>query len=312
MYNLVSRFLLGGRINPSCIRQCSGAVSLPKKQSVFFMDEVQELLKQVTVVNVEKVFRPRKEGKTIERSVYQFVTTDELKSLQDEYLQKAEVKLQMPPAMEERNPKGRVLERDPLITGFDNSKLVFTDITYGVPDRERLIVVRDLDGTLRTADWDEQDRINLTYYPRDDKKHYTPAMFEPENLETLLGPEKYEYILDRNCAQFEPDHPTYIRTAEIVYNHVNENNNFRALETTRHFGPMLFYLCWNKKIDDVLVHKILDKKMDSAVKILKLYQIITKDNCFDIVENEKQSVMNFARSSAAKRGQKVKMSLEKI
>ena len=50
-------------------------------------------------------FRPRKEGKTIERSVYQFVTTDELKSLQDEYLQKAEVKLQMPPAMEERNPK---------------------------------------------------------------------------------------------------------------------------------------------------------------------------------------------------------------
>ena len=40
----------------------------------------------------------------------------------------------------------------------------------------------------------------------------------------------------------------YSRTAEIVYNHVNENNNFRALETTRHFGPMLFYLCWNKKV----------------------------------------------------------------
>ena len=50
-------------------------------------------------------FRPRKEGKTIQRSVYQFVTTDELKALQDEYLQKAEVKLQMPPAMEERDPK---------------------------------------------------------------------------------------------------------------------------------------------------------------------------------------------------------------
>jgi len=303
---------LGGRLNPSCVRQCSGAVSLPKKQSVFFMEEVQHLLKQVTIVNVEKVFRPRKEGKTIQRSVYQFVTTDELKALQDEYLQKAEEKLQMPPAMEERDPKGRVLEKDALLTGFDNSKLVFTDITYGVPDRERLIVVRDLDGTLRTADWEEQDRINLTYYPRDDKKHYTPAMFEPENLQPLLRPEKYEYILDRNCSQFEPDHPLYIRTAEIVYNHVNENNNFRSLETTRHFGPMLFYLCWNRQIDNALVHKILDKKLDSAVNILKLYQVITNDKCFDIVENEKQSIMNFAKSSAAKRGQKVIMSLEKL
>ena len=25
-----------------------------------------------------------------------------------------------------------VLEEDPLLTGFDNSKIVFTDITYGV------------------------------------------------------------------------------------------------------------------------------------------------------------------------------------
>ena len=33
-------------------------------------------------------------------------------------------------------------------------------------DRERLIVVRDIDGTLRTATWEEHDRMNQIYYPR--------------------------------------------------------------------------------------------------------------------------------------------------
>jgi hypothetical protein len=29
------------------------------------------------------------------------------------------------------------------------------------------------------------------------RRHYDPPMFEPENLEKILGPEKYEYVLDR-------------------------------------------------------------------------------------------------------------------
>jgi hypothetical protein len=34
------------------------------------------------------------------------------------------------------------------------------------PDRERIIVVREVDGTLRTATWEEKDRLNQTYLPR--------------------------------------------------------------------------------------------------------------------------------------------------
>ena len=33
--------------------------------------------------------------------------------------------------------------------------------------------------------------------------------------EPLLKEKKYLHILDRNCAQFEPDHPDYIRVAEV-------------------------------------------------------------------------------------------------
>eukprot|EP00088_Acartia_fossae_P012986 TRINITY_DN16722_c0_g1_i16.p1 TRINITY_DN16722_c0_g1~~TRINITY_DN16722_c0_g1_i16.p1 ORF type:complete len:288 (-),score=28.27 TRINITY_DN16722_c0_g1_i16:353-1216(-) len=239
------------KINLDNFRQNSTAPAR-KKQTVFYMDEVQDILKSLTTVDIAKVFRPRKEGHKTERSTYQFLTTEELEKMQKEYDRRAREKLQMPPVMDERDPQGRVLEKDPLLVGFDNSKIVFTDITYGVADRERLIVVRDTDGTLRTADWDEQDRINLIYFPREECKHYVPPMFKPENLTDLMdqGQEKYEYILDRNCGQFEPDHPTFIRTAELVYNHINEKKNFRALESTRHYGPLIFFLCWSKQIDE--------------------------------------------------------------
>ena len=35
---------------------------------------------------------------------------------------------------------------------------------------------------------------------REGRTHRVPAMFEPENLEAILGPDKYEYILDRYCS----------------------------------------------------------------------------------------------------------------
>ena len=119
-------------------------------------------------------------------------------------------------------------------------------------DRSRIIVVREPDGTLRTSNWEEQDRLNQTYFPREGRRHYVPAMFQTENLKPILGPSKYEYILDRceiklvyllrfyffkhcrNCLQFEPDHPIYIQTCETVYEHINEHRHFDALHSTRY------------------------------------------------------------------------------
>ena len=110
---------------------------------------------------------------------------------------KAENKLKMPPVMEERSALTRTLEEDTQLAGFDTCKYVFTDITFGVPDRSRIIVVREQDGTLRTSSWEEQDRLNQIYFPNKDRRHYVPQMFEPEHLNSILGPEKYEYILER-------------------------------------------------------------------------------------------------------------------
>lgn len=64
--------------------------------------------------------------------------------------------------------------------------------------RSRIIVVREPDGSLRTSSWEEKDRVNQIYFPREGRRHYTPQMFDPEQLEIILGPEKYEHILDRS------------------------------------------------------------------------------------------------------------------
>ena len=120
-----------------------------------------------------------------------------MEEAQAEIRAKAEVKLHMPPVMEEREVVSRVLEEDPDLVGFDTCNYVFTDITFGVSDRSRVVVVRQPDGKLRTANWEEQDRLNQIYFPTEGRKHYTPQMFEPDNLQEILGPEKYEYILDR-------------------------------------------------------------------------------------------------------------------
>lgn len=50
-------------------------------------------------------------------------------------LRRAKQRLQMPPYMRVRLPITEVLTHDPDLEGLETSKLVFTDITFGVSDR---------------------------------------------------------------------------------------------------------------------------------------------------------------------------------
>ena len=66
----------------------------------------------------------------------QFMTEAELQEAREEARKKAEKMLQMTPVMEERSSDtSETLELDPQLAGFDTCKYVFTDITFGVPDR---------------------------------------------------------------------------------------------------------------------------------------------------------------------------------
>jgi len=239
---------------------------------------VQTELKDLTGFNYDKIFRVQKRGAEIPTPTYQFVTEEELSELMDEARQKARTKLQMPPVLDQRSEIDVVLERDPAIKGYDASPIVFTDITFGVHDRDRIIVVREPDGTLREASWEQRDRANQIYFPTEERKLDVPAMFEPEKLKDILGPDRYEYILNRNCVQFEPDHPVYIRTAEAVYEDIAAHGHYDVLYSTRHYGPMVFYLVYNKKCDDLVVHYLRRKNLDGAASVARLFGLIHEDS----------------------------------
>ena len=49
--------------------------------------------------------------------------------------QKTETKLQMPPLLNEWKPIDNVLSVNPELQGFDTAKYVFTDISFGIPNR---------------------------------------------------------------------------------------------------------------------------------------------------------------------------------
>lgn len=55
--------------------------------------------------------------------------------MQAEVKEKAKEKIQMPPIVPLRTDLGQVLEVDKDIIGYENSKLVFTDITFGISDK---------------------------------------------------------------------------------------------------------------------------------------------------------------------------------
>lgn len=48
--------------------------------------------------------------------------------------------------------------------------------------QERFIVVRETDGTLRKATWEERDRLLQVYFPKDGRKLTAPLIFKEENL----------------------------------------------------------------------------------------------------------------------------------
>lgn len=62
------------------------------------------------------------------------------------------------------------------------------------------------------------------------RKIREPKVFsEPEKLNSLLEGEKYEYILDRACVQYEPDERKYQELTSITYQHIDMNSKFYLL-----------------------------------------------------------------------------------
>merc|ERR1711915_1047294 len=101
-----------------------------------------------------------------------------------------------------------------------------------------------------------------------DERTRSSRVLEKDDL--LIG-------FDRSCLQFEPDHPIYIRTCNTVYDHINEFKHYDAIYSTRHYGPMIFYLCFTKQMDEFLSHLIWNGRIAESIDSIKLFTKIHPD-----------------------------------
>lgn len=152
----------------------------------FFDNEVQAWLQTLTTLDYAKIFRPRMDGHKIRSPQYKFMTDEELQNAKDKAQQKAKRYLQMPPVVKQRSEISKVLDKDIALLHYDTAKYVFTDITFGLKDRDRIMVIREPDGTLRYANWQERDRLAQTYYPKPGRHIRKPKMFEGEYLQVSI------------------------------------------------------------------------------------------------------------------------------
>lgn len=240
----------------------------------FFDWNVQKILKKLTRVDYERVFRHRKLKQRLEAPEYRFMTDMELEEAKEIAMVKARKILQIPPVVKARTKKIEPLSEDYALEGYETSKYVFTDISLNIRKKDRMIVVREPNGVLRKADVNETHRMNQIYFPIAGRNLDTPKMFYGEYFDDLLERGEYEFILDRACLQFEPDNPEYQTITEKVYEHVVDARAFNDLRSTRHFGALVFYLAWNNKIDPLLLDILNSGEIDEAVELVRLYHKI--------------------------------------
>lgn len=246
----------------------------------FFSPNVQILLKRLTRPDVDKIFRKRtNRGLEVLRAPrYKFLTDEELQKELMIVHKKADRLLQMPPVVKVHKPINDILSKDPALTGYTTSKYLFTDISFGVINEHRLIVERNQDGSLCSCDHDTRKRLNQTYFPMIGRKIRDPVMFtDEERLHKLLDTDKYEFVLDRACIQYEPDEPMYQKVTSIAYQHIDATNNYNLLRSTRHFGPLVFYLSWQQTIDRLMLELLQTAAIRDAVCLVALRQVIHGD-----------------------------------
>lgn len=235
----------------------------------FIRKDVQKLLRSMTRLELDKIFRKRAvRNNTVE---YRFMTDEQLRQEVKKSIGRAESLLQMPPIVAVTKDNPQVISRNPALTGFCDTKMIFTDISFGLQNNKRVIVERLTDGTLQEASYATRKRLNQIYFPLKGRKVRTPAMFESSQLNKILDAGEYEFILNRACVQYEPFEQEYHDIVEKVYQHINEKNAFDTLRSTRHFGPMSFFLAWHRLTDDLLLDMIKRDYPRNAAELVLLY-----------------------------------------
>lgn len=76
--------------------------------------------------------------------------------------------------------------------------------------KDRVTMVREPSGALRTATVEENDRMVRMFFESKYRPVIEPTIFEANTLRSRLAEGKHIYVLDYACHYFLPDNPRYI------------------------------------------------------------------------------------------------------
>ncbi|KAM5164803.1 small ribosomal subunit protein mS22 [Mantella aurantiaca] len=265
------------RIHPERARRrlCTGASSSVSRPPRFSDPEVQSIMKKITGLNLEKIFQPVKQES--KPPTYKLMTQEQYEQALQKAVVAADKCLEMPPWLEERQPINEVLCVDEILSGTESAKYVFTDITYSTPHHERFIVVREPNGVLRKATWEERDRMIQVYFPNQGRKMAPPPVFKKENMQHVFKQDRHEEFLNRSVIQFELDSREYIEIRNQTFEDIDKQRKYDLLRSTRHFGGMVWYFCCLKNIDGLLTDMLQRDLLDEAVSLVRLYHMVHPD-----------------------------------
>lgn len=203
-------------------------------------------------------------------SLIRFMTTEQIEAEVNRIARNAKEFLQMPPVVNVVEDKHQIISNDPALKDFSDTCFIFTDITYGVKSKDRKIVIRHVDGTLENAPQSIRKRINQMYFPQEGRSFHNPKLFEDQYFTQCLTDKKYQFILDRICLQYEPYEKEFHEFTSRVFITINDTKNFDDLRSTRHFGPLAFFLSWHKLIDNLLIDMIQRDYLSNGVELITL------------------------------------------
>ncbi|EFO16194.2 hypothetical protein LOAG_12314 [Loa loa] len=258
------------------MQQAGGSNSIDVER-LFTRNDIQSLLKRLTGLNLrEKLFGNRQITQP-QRSHYALMTDEAYQKTVKSMEEIGTNFLQFVPVLEPRCNTPTVLANDPEIKGFDSSKYVFTDLSFGLGIQVRSVVVRETDGTLRSATPEERDRMTRVYKGHPYRPIYEPPLFKDPYLQMALDRDDHEYVLDWACHYYLPNDPVFIKLCHVIFDRTINENKFANLHSTRHFGPFVFYLVLNNKFAPLLNHYIVEKRTEDAANLVRLIKAIFPD-----------------------------------
>lgn len=258
---------------------------------IFLRSDVQTLLKNLTGYDLSKIFKTGFNPQ-MRNSKMELLSQEQLDRENVNAEKKAKMLLQMPPFLEPRDNKETVLFEDERLNPINllGTKYITVDISMNIPSKHRSIVVRENNGKLRLAGHAEREKMLQVYFPKAGKAMTLPKLFEPLQLEECIKLKMYLLVLNKACNNYEPNDPEFLRVTYRIYSHINETREYDVLHSTRFYGPMVFYLVYNKNLANLFTYYLEAKNINALLHIIKVHKIVFSSIPVDDDKKEPQGL----------------------